>query len=215
MSTERTCIICNNKALFRLTKINTDYYQCTNCETLFSDPLPNEDMVGGGNEEARNKEQNNERIQRIVEITAGMQKEDVNILDFGCGHGMLVDDLINAGFVNTEGFDVYNPEFATTPKKDHYHVISMVEVIEHLSNPFTEIKAICRWLKKGGILMVETSFVDVAKNYKIELEDFFYINPDVGHSTIFSFHGLDLLMAQHGLTSRQMFNQHVHLYQKL
>ena len=62
--------------------------------------------------------------------------------------------------------------------------------------------------------MVETSFVDIAAQEGIELEDFFYIEPSVGHSTIFSHHGLDLLMATKGLPPLQHFNRNVRLFYK-
>lgn len=208
------CAICNNVAIERLKKGATTYFQCTNCRTLFSGPLDNDNMVGGGNEEQRNIQQNHERIARIGDLCRGMKKEEVFILDFGCGHGMLVNDLKNAGYINTYGYDCYNSEFSTLPQKGQFHIVTGIEVIEHTSKPYVELDVIYRSLRPNGCVILETSFVDIAAEDGIALEDFFYIEPKVGHSTIFSYHGLDLLMQQKGFLVQQVFNRNVHLYQK-
>lgn len=207
------CVICNNVALERLTK-GVLYYQCTNCKTVFSGPLEQDGMVGGGAEEERNTLQNPERIRRIEKLTKGTKKEEAFILDFGAGHGRLVNDLKDAGFINTFGYDPYNPEFSRLPEKDKFDVISCVECCEHWSAPYTEIQVIRRALKPGGVIMYETSFVEVAIEENISLENFFYLNAEVGHSTLFSFHGLDLLMALNGFVPMTHYNRHVRLYRK-
>lgn len=211
---DRICPVCSNTAPFRLRKGNTDYYQCCNCKTLFSEPLENANMIGGEHEEGRNKEQNHLRIARIDEMILGSNKEDIHVLDFGCGHGMLVEDLNKSGYPNVTGYDAYNEDYCKLPEKEKYHVITAIELIEHTSFPFMEIDVMFRSLLPGGVVMIETSFIDVAAQEGIELEDFFYIAPANGHSTIFSHHGLDLLMCLKGFIPRQHFNRHVRLYQK-
>lgn len=171
-------------------------------------------MIGGEHEEGRNETQNHLRIGRVDEMVHGSKKEDVKILDFGCGHGMLIVDLKKSGYLNVDGYDAYNENFDTLPKRNSYHVITAIEVFEHLSPPFYEIDVIWRALLPGGAIMIETSFIDVAKEDKIPLEDFFYIAPQNGHSTIYSHHGLDVLMCKKGFIPRQHFNRHVRLFQK-
>ena len=215
MPDKKDCPICSNVSYLRLKKDIVDYYQCTNCLTLFSEALDNSDMVGGGNEIPRNVEQNHLRIGRIDELVYSLPKHEVNILDFGCGTGMLIEDLKKHGYVNVDGYDAYNTGFSKLPERDKYHVISAIEVIEHTSAPYVEIDVMYRSLRKGGVVMLETSFVDIAKEEGIALEDFFYIEPKVGHSTIFSNHGLDLLFVSKGFKVVQHFNRNVKLYQKI
>lgn len=210
----KNCIICNNESFLRLSKGNIDYYQCFSCKTLFTEPLENSNMVGGGNEVQRNQEQNHIRIDRIGEIVKGMKKENVDILDFGCGHGMLIEDLKKAGYPKVDGYDVYSEKYSNLPEKNKYHIITAIEVIEHTSYPFYELDVIFRSLMPRGVVMFETSFVDVAIEDNIELENFFYIEPTVGHSTIFSHHGLDVLMCLKGFTPIQHWNRHVRMYKK-
>lgn len=214
MDNPRICIICNNESPVRLKRENTKYYQCDSCRTLFSDPIDQEGMVGGEHEEGRNIEQNHLRIDRINEMLLGSRKEDAFIMDFGCGHGLFVADLIKAGYNNTVGYDAFNEQYSRLPETNKFHIVNMTEVIEHTSHPFVELDWIYKALKPGGCVMIETSFVNIADQEKIPLEDFFYIAPQNGHSTIFSHHGLDLLMSFKGFVPRQHFNRHVRLYMK-
>lgn len=211
---DKICPVCNNQAPFRLRKQNTDYHQCTNCKLLFSDVLDNADKIGGDNEESRNKEQNHIRIARIDAMTKGSLKEDIHILDFGAGSGLLVADLRAAGYTNTLPYDAYNPEFSKLPEKNKFHVVTMIEVAEHIPAGFVEFDVIHRSLVPNGVLMVESSFIDVANEEDIPLEEFFYISPAHGHSTIHSHHSLDLLLALKGFVPIQHINRHVRLFRR-
>lgn len=208
----RWCPLCRNIAPFRLTKINTDYFQCVACRTLFSDPLDNEDKIGGVAEVERNEKENHERIARVKRALRDVV-EGPRILDFGCGHGLLVKDLKEVGY-NADGYDCYNPEFAKLPGHNLYEVVTAIEVIEHTSPPYFELDVIFRALRPGGMLIVETSFVDIAEMEGIELEDFHYVSPEAGHSTIFSHHGMDVLMVLKGFIPAPHWNRHVRSYTK-
>jgi SAM-dependent methyltransferase len=211
---DKICPVCSNHAHWRLKKQNTDYHQCTSCLTLFSDPLDNSNMVGGGNEVARNEEQNHLRIERIDAMCHNQHLSDIRVLDFGCGHFMFGNDLISHGY-RCDGYDVFNEKYSKLPEKGVYDIVTMVEVIEHTSAPFAELDVIHRSLVPGGIVMIETSFVNISQQEGIELEDFFYIDPSVGHSTIFSHHGLDVLMCLKGFKPISHWNRHVRGYQKI
>lgn len=212
---EKICPICNNHSNFRLRKSTSDYYQCSSCRMLYCDPIDQTDMVGGEHEIGRNESQNSLRITRINEMTLGAKKDSINILDFGAGHGYFVRDLINAGYKNVTAYDAYNEEFSMLPEKNKYHIVTMTEVIEHIPSPFLELDVINRSLLDGGILTVETSFVNVADEDGIPLDDFFYIAPQNGHSTIHSHHSMDLLMMQKGFIPVEHINRHVRNYRKI
>lgn len=212
---EKICPVCSNHAPFRLRKDKTDYHQCSSCRFLFSAPIDQDNMVGGEHEVGRNETQNHLRIRRIEEMILGSKKEKAQILDFGCGNGYLIKDLKNAGFPNVSGYDAFNPEFSRLPDKNTFHIVTMVEVCEHISYPFVEFDLIRRSLLPGSVLMIETSFVDVAAEENIPLEDFFYISPEKGHSSIHSHHSLDLLMVFKGFIPVQHINRHVRLFKKV
>lgn len=209
------CVACNNPEELLFVKSGVEYYQCTSCKTVFSGELDNSGKVGGweeGVEELRNKMENPIRIQRVLDFAAG-EKEAIHLLDFGCGKGMFVDDLHAAG-ISADGFDYYNPDFNNVTPEKWYNVVTMIEVIEHLTTPFPQLDHINSFMTRGGYIMIETSFVDVAIAEGIPLQDFHYIEPRAGHSTIFSHHGLDVLMCLHGFVPVKHINRNVRVYRK-
>lgn len=202
------CPVCRNSAPLRLTKENVEYNQCSFCKTLFCGYLDNSNMVGGEWEEGRHDKHKQERLDRIKTMI-GIYG---TILDFGTGNGLLVTDCREAGYV-CDGYDKYNPKFNYL-KDEKYNLVTMVEVIEHLSYPFDELNIIFDKLADNGIVYIETSFVDVAEEESISLEDFFYIAPKNGHCTIFSHKGLDLLMQSKGFQPVNHMNRNVRIFQK-
>lgn len=198
------CPVCKQEAHYQFTKSEIEYWQCTSCLTLFSEALFNDNMVGGTNEPVRNQN-NRERIKRLS-VHGNV------ILDYGCGNGILLNDLKRAGF-DAYGYDKFSDEFGKMPEMQ-FDVVSMVEVIEHLSHPFAEIDEIFNVLKPGGVLYIETSFVDIADELKISLEDYDYVNPLIGHSTILSHKGLDILMRDKGFIPIHHLNRNVRQYKK-
>lgn len=211
---DKTCPVCSNVSIYRFTKRSTVYHQCTNCRMIFSDPISQEGLVGGGAHEERNVQQNPMRIERIKQMTLGSDPKDVHILDAGCGFGWFVKDLKEAGFVNTEGWDAYNPEYSKLPEKDKYHLITCVEMIEHTSLPYAEIDVIYRSLKKGAVAYIETGFLNAGWEDGVDDEVNPYITPDAGHSTIWTHHAMDIAFVSRGFQVLQKFNRHCHLYVK-
>jgi len=88
---------------------------------------------------------------------------DSSVLDIGCGHGELLRLLKDKGF---EGFGV-DPrpefcEFATPwpslddiPEGKTFNVITMIHMLEHLVNPIEYLEEIRKFLKPGGLLVIE------------------------------------------------------------
>jgi SAM-dependent methyltransferase len=178
--------------------------------TLTCGPLDQSGMVGGTGEQDRNATHNPTRLQRIKQF-----HPNPKVLDYGCGSGLFVEFLRKNG-IKAEGFDKYlkssnaylfNGDLAFS--KDEYDIITMVEVMEHTASPYLELQNIFHILKPGGILMIETSFTDW-----MDLETDTYINPRIGHSTIFSHRGLDELMAEKGFEFFQEINRNVRVYKK-
>lgn len=210
---EAICPVCNNTAPVRLTKEGIDYFQCESCKMLFCQPLDQDGLVGGQHEEGR-AQQNDIRLSRVVTMLEGANRKEARILDFGTGHGLLPKHLMHHGY-NVDGYDAYNEEFSKIPENGAYDLVMCVECIEHTSPPFIEIDFIRRKLKKNGLFYIETGFVDIASDDGIELDDYFYIAPHSGHSTIFSHHSLDLLLFLKGFRSRKHFDRNTRLYSKI
>ena len=169
---------------------------------IFSKPLDQSEMVGGNNEMLRNNEADNiTRLQRAKDITG---KPNPTILDFGCGNGMLVCFGKARGY-NVLGYDLYRPE-THDALNSKYDCLLLIEVVEHLSEPFDELKLIKNLLNPGGKVMVETSFSDWLT------ENDAYIEPKVGHCTIFSHAGLDFLFEKFGFKIGKHINRNVRIF---
>jgi SAM-dependent methyltransferase len=204
---------CNNEPSFD--KGGVDYHLCQRCDTCYSVALPNANMIGGVAEIERRND-NAERVRRFRMYSCE------SLLDFGCGHGWLVEDARNLG-VTAFGYDKYSEDFTNLPI-EQVDVVSMIEVIEHTVAPFNELNEVWDCLKPGGHVYIETSFTDIGRsligsvdhlgNEVKELKDFFYISPQAGHSTIFSHRSLDMLMISKGFKPLQHINPTVRIYQK-
>ena len=162
--------------------------------SLFSGCLPQAEMVGGtGNREWAHDFRNS-------------LLPDGRILDYGCGRGDFVEFLISQG-KTAEGYDPYNLQFAKLPE-GNFDAVTMIEVIEHTCDPYQEIDEISLLLKRGGLLFVETSFSNWVTI------DHPYLNPKIGHSTIFSHAGLDLLMKRKGFRAGKHPNANIRFFFK-
>jgi len=211
------CPICSNEPNHFFHKGHILYSQCANCKTVFCEALDQEGLVGGSYEVERNEKENYLRIERIEQIRVKMDvpKEEFRILDFGCGNFLLGNDLIKYGYKHVDGYDPYTEKYNRLPQKDSYHIITCIECIEHTSSPYREIDVMYKALVNYGCVIFETSFTNVAEEEGIPIDTFFYVAPEAGHSTFFSHHGLDLLMALKSFIPRQHFNRHCRTYQKL
>ena len=192
--------VTKTKGQFAFKKGKYNYYR-DELGNLFCKALDQSNMVGGGYEVERNNDADNQtRLQRVKQLGAGV------VLDYGCGNGLLVD-YFNKNGVNCFGYDKFheNPIEIVTAM---YDVVTMVEVIEHTHAPFEEIDEIYKALKKGGKVMIETSFSD----WLTEKDS--YIEPKVGHAMIFSHKGLDRLMTDKGFTVGNHINNNVRIYIK-
>lgn len=194
--------ICDSNASFYCTKKGYDYYQCISTKTLFCDTkLDQNNMVGGTGEEERNTKHNKSRISMILDIMKNPQ-----VVDFGCGHGSFVTAMKQSG-INAFGYDKFNEKFNTLPK-GNTDIVTMIEVVEHLAHPFEEFKLVYDNLKNGGYLFIETSFSDWVN------EQHPYLDPQIGHQTIFSHHGLDVLLQSFKFKPYNHLNNNIRIYKK-
>lgn len=169
---------------------------------LYTGPLDQSNKVGGTGEAVRNAVHNPTRLQRVLEMNPNPK-----VLDYGCGSGMLIDYFRDNG-VWIDGYDKFSRAYNSPIPENSYDIITAIEIFEHLSEPYAEIDEMYKSLKEGGAIMVETSFSDWMT------DDDPYINPSIGHSTIFSHAGLDELMVQKGFRPGNHINRNVRIYLK-
>ena len=108
-----------------------------------------------------------------------------NLLDIGCGLGMLIKELNMLGFqacgletssfaaqkCQSEGLEVLNAQLAEHPfGSRQFDIITMIEVIEHVPAPKTLLQQAAALLGPGGILYVQTGNVEHAFSFMRRLD---------------------------------------------
>ena len=158
------CKICGSSDLELLDSRNK-YYHCHQCELIFIDQ---EEIVEADEEKQRyeghdNNHQNKgyvkmfeDFIAQVIEPYINLGEID-NVLEFGCGPGPVLADLLEDRKLKVDRYDPYFfPEKVFTDKK--YDLITSTEVFEHFSDPVKEMELLTSHLKEGAYLAVMTSF---------------------------------------------------------
>jgi len=127
------------------------------------------------------------RIKRTIEFIYNSNIPVENILDAGCGRGLLFLMLGRTGtgldaphIVETcrqRGIDAYpvNLEQEKFPLPDcSFDIVTCLEVIEHFTSPGLMLLEIRRVLKKGGFIVLSTPN---SKSLHWRLADFLWKNP--------------------------------------
>jgi len=141
------------------------YYHCQNCDLIFIDEA---DIIDSTEEKERYAQHDNNNqnkgyvkmfkrfINQVLELHINLGKIET-ALDFGCGPGPVLADLLKEGGLKV---DIYDPYFYPEKvfKGKEYDLITSTEVFEHLKNPLNEIELLLEHLKDGGYLALMTSY---------------------------------------------------------
>jgi predicted RNA-binding Zn-ribbon protein involved in translation (DUF1610 family) len=164
---------------------NRNYYQCDNCNLIF---VPPDHYLSKKKEKKRYDQHTNNPndinyrnfLNRIFKpINKQIPKNSLG-LDFGCGPGPTLSIMFQEAGHMVNLFDyfyAYNPEVFNYK----YDFITTTEVIEHLHNPYHEIKILWNALKNGGLLGIMTGLVTDKESFS----KWYYIR-DLTHVCFFS-----------------------------
>ncbi len=157
------CKLCSYQNLQEIRHNGELYYFCPLCEFIF---LKEEFIPGPHKERARYEEHDNthqnEGYVHMFEkfITAVIEpraSEIDSVLEFGCGPGPVLADLLEEKGFTVDKYDPYFfPCKVFTGKK--YDLITVTEVYEHLRDPLGITEMLISHLKPGAYLALMTSF---------------------------------------------------------
>ncbi|RBP15911.1 tetratricopeptide repeat protein [Roseiarcus fermentans] len=193
------------------------YYQCDDCNFLFTPALDLDDHTEIYDEEYWNKQDPDwyGRVSQTLRLVAManemLQKrlDQIEILDFGSGAGAFVQSGRTDLGLNVWGTDIIAPHlgkdwFLADLGERKFDVITCCEVIEHLPNPREVFAKIRRHLKSPGVFAFQTAWWDPAQLGR----DWWYLGPHNGHISLYSREGLAHVFKDMGGAERRMWNDY-------
>lgn len=141
------------------------------------------------------------------------------ILEVGCGLGDFLHYAKRIGW-SVQGVEIseYSSKYAIKNfhikvftgtleqarfKKNSYDAVTMIEVIEHLTDPLTTLRECCRIMSPGGVIVIQTGNVE-GLYAKIKGKRWpYYLS---GHMTYFSKKTITEMLAKAGLTVTKIYN---------
>ncbi len=190
-----SCRVCLSSTVLKFKLNGSNYFECTNCQFLQSNAKPLDYYLSN---EYRNEakkwpfQERLELIKLLLEEINSEQPQNEKILDFGAGNELLEEKL---GLC--KNFVFYDPALShpllvkDLDEKEKFHTIICTEVLEHLDDPNSVVKKMLRSLKPNGIIYLTTLLSDL--NFDLN-----YLNPIVGHISIYSRKAIELLFIRSG-----------------
>jgi SAM-dependent methyltransferase len=173
-----SCLVCGSKKYIPyLKKFKIDIKLCIRCTSAFSSKMPkNFNDIYDNNEQFNHHQKSYEttrkyRIKRFgyerLNLVLKFKKKG-KLVDIGCGNGWFLE--IASKYFSAAGVEPNNSLLNFTSKKlkinvynqidslkkDEYDVITLFDVIEHVSKPMEYLEKISEKLKKGGIILIYT-----------------------------------------------------------
>ena len=192
-----SCIVCKSELVSSfITKDRKTYWQCSHCSVKFLDQAF---FIDEDTEKGRYLEHHNEIgdpaylkfLSKLSEPLMAKLKPDDRGLDFGCGHGPALAEMLKA-----KGYDIdlYDPFFY--PNKEifskKYNFITCTETAEHFFNPNKEFKTLDSLLLPDAWLGVMTTFLTEDK-----LFENWYYRRDPTHVVFYSQKKVTVPFEQH------------------
>ena len=153
-----------------------------------------------------NKNELERKARCIVRKMIELRPEGTTFLDIGSGYGYLLDELSHYGVSSTgiepsyelwklsaeKEYTVHHGAFEQWSTDETFDYISLVHVIEHVSDPGPFLKKAVKMLRPGGILYIETPNSD-SLQMRAENASYTYLTPP-DHLRLFSLSALTHLL---------------------
>jgi SAM-dependent methyltransferase len=133
-------------------------------------------------------------------------KSRLRLLDYGGGNGVCGQLLRGSGFLTTEIYDPFTPQYARRPE-GKFDVVICFETLEHLPNPMAGIASIIESTTDSGAVLFSTLLQPI--DFEKHGMDWWYVGPRNGHISIFSRKSLALAWRHFGFKVAS-FNDGLH-----
>lgn len=181
---QQPCRVCKSHRSRKLLQIDRNSFRvCDDCTHVFLDITYDDDSIkklyeNYGNERAHNYFQgvdsetkiNIDEFLRRCRDYCRTGSSPLRLMDVGCGTGDLLKGAKQLGF-SIEGIEICEPLARVTADqvgcpvykdglsripydREHFDVVTLYDVIEHLHEPLRDLKIVYDILKPGGILFI-------------------------------------------------------------
>jgi hypothetical protein len=163
------CLLCQSsqtRAFSVLKRPPGHYFHCGECDLIFRDPeerlsAEEEKERYGGHQNNSSEGYRNFLNPLILDVdqyasSLGLARDDVMILDYGCGPTAFFSKMLSEKNYVTENYDIF---FYTnqSPLQRLYDVIVSTEVWEHFYHPAEELEQLTKLLKPKALMAIMTS----------------------------------------------------------
>ncbi|MBM3206518.1 MAG: class I SAM-dependent methyltransferase [Candidatus Staskawiczbacteria bacterium] len=211
------CPICNRESSFFVKKKDRfnqsyNYFKCMSCRFLFDeDIVKNKKVLEEKTSKVYDKEyfknidsgwkQRGDKMLSVINIFIKIlsilkSNKNIEVLDYGAGNGYVTSKIKSANVFYYDKYEqpIYNGHYKALDRPEKVDIVCAVELVEHLSD-INELTEISKLSGKALILTTEVSN-GISDN---ELLDWVYVNPDAGHTCIYSFESLFLFAKKNNL----------------
>ncbi len=157
---------------------------CEHCGLLYTNPMPDEtelaryyekyyrfdyQLVTTKPTDKHRRKRHAEAAGRIANLD-GFLPENARVLDFGCGSGEFVEDMLARGY-DAHGFEpgeaygsdarsrlgerIQVARWQDVQFGPDFDLVTCFHVIEHLRDPLTAVAAMASWIRPGGRIYIE------------------------------------------------------------
>lgn len=175
------CPNCSSKASFWGNKNNFDLFICDFCKLIFVYPIHNpesvyrEDYFTGAKEGFgyvdydADKEPMRSTFNKYIDLLNKFGKINGRLFDIGAATGFFLKIAQKRGYsvegvemsdyaalmARRDGINVYSGDMMSLAlSAESFEVVTMLDVLEHMAEPFKELLEVKRILKVGGLLVV-------------------------------------------------------------
>ena len=179
----KKCRLCGSTKLSEVISSNNFFIvECKDCKIAFTDPWPLLPDYEKMDFHSKSDSKNSDKLtlmadlpfdwKRLIQLQVDMVKSnyesEIQILEIGCGEGILLEELRKVGFKNVEGFEpsttatararkrklaITNEYFSNSIAKIKYDLIIMSHVFEHIEKLDYFLIDLSKALNKNGSIM--------------------------------------------------------------
>jgi predicted TPR repeat methyltransferase len=146
----------------------------------------------------------------ITEAIIPYEEHIETALEFGCGSGPVLAELLRRRGMEVDQYDLYFfPHKVYEGKK--YDLITSTEVFEHLQNPIAILETLVEHTQDNGYIALMTRFPSAED--KIFLD--WWYRRDVTHISFFTPQSFEIMAQKTGLKMLQTINDNIVVFQKV